>query len=163
MREPVLFALAVDEAASFFRDLSDDPWLAVELPLPAELDAEALRAVRAIVYAVIQAVDFTLEESTALIGRLVEIDRRLAAADRDPLDLRLERCRYFSAEGSRPRGAAMLTAFPPSYPRILGIARINILCRPPASNRAAGKVTAGKASVRKIRVCRPPRPRRLIR
>jgi hypothetical protein len=33
---------------------------------------------RAIVYGVIQ-VDFTLEESTALIGRLVEIDRRLAA------------------------------------------------------------------------------------
>ena len=27
-------------------DLSYDPWLAVELPLPAELDAEALRAVR---------------------------------------------------------------------------------------------------------------------
>ena len=84
-REPVLFPLPVDDAASFFRDLSDDPWLAVELPLPAELDAEALRAVRAIVYAVIQAVDFTLDESTALIGRLVEIDRRLAAADRDPL------------------------------------------------------------------------------
>jgi len=80
-REPVLFALPVDEAASFFRDLSDDPWLAVELPLPAELDAEALRAVRAIVYAVIHAVDFTFEESTALIGRLVEIDRRLAAAE----------------------------------------------------------------------------------
>jgi hypothetical protein len=85
VREPVLFALPVDEATSFFRDLSDDPWLAVELPLPAELDAEALRAVRAIVYAVIHAVDFTLDESTALIGRLVEIDRRLAAADRDPL------------------------------------------------------------------------------
>ena len=81
----MLFALAVDEAASFLDDLSYDPWLAVELPLPAELDAEALRAVRAIVYAVIQAVDFTLDESTALIGRLVEIDRRLAAGERDPL------------------------------------------------------------------------------
>ena len=85
MREPVLFALDVDEAASFLDDLSYDPWLAVELPLPAELDAEALRAVRAIVYAVIQAVDFTLDKSTALIGRLVEIDRRLAAGERDPL------------------------------------------------------------------------------
>ena len=85
MREPVLFALDVDEAASFLDDLSYDPWLAVELPLPAELDAEALRAVRAIVYAVIQAVDFTLDELTALIGRLVEIDRRLAAGERDPL------------------------------------------------------------------------------
>jgi hypothetical protein len=45
----------------------------------------ALRAVRAIVYAVIHPVDFTLEESTALIGRLDEIDRRLAAAAHDPL------------------------------------------------------------------------------
>ena len=61
MREPVLFALDVDEAASFLDDLSYDPWLAVELPLPAELDPEALQAVRAIVYAVIQAVDFTLD------------------------------------------------------------------------------------------------------
>ena len=85
MREPVLFALDVDEAASFLDDLSYDPWLAVELPLPAELDPEALQAVRAIVYAVIQAVDFTLDELTALIGRLVEIDRRLAAGERDPL------------------------------------------------------------------------------
>ena len=67
----MLFALPVDEAANFLDDLSYDPWLAVELPLPAELDAEALRAVRAIVYAVIQAVDFTPEESTPLIGRLV--------------------------------------------------------------------------------------------
>jgi len=52
--------------------------------LPAELNADALRAVRAIVYGIIQADDFTLEESTALIGRLVEIDRRLAAAGHDP-------------------------------------------------------------------------------
>jgi hypothetical protein len=87
-REPVLFALPVDQAASFLDDLSYDPWLAVELLLPAELDAEALRAVRAIVYAVIHAVDFTLEESTALIGRLVEIDRRLAASSHDPLTYR---------------------------------------------------------------------------
>jgi len=87
-REPVLFALPVDEAASFLRDLSGDPWLAVELPLSAELDAQALRAARAIVYAVIHAVDFTLEESTALIGRLVEIDRRLAASSHDPLTYR---------------------------------------------------------------------------
>ena len=58
----MLFALPVDEAASFLDDLSYEPWLAVELPLPGELDAEALRAVRAIVYAVIQAVDFTLDE-----------------------------------------------------------------------------------------------------
>ena len=41
----------------------------------------------------------------------------------------------FLAKRSNSRGAAMLTAFPPSYPRILGIPRINILCRPPASNR----------------------------
>jgi len=97
----MLFALPVDEAASFLRDLSDDPWLAVELQLPAELDAEALRAARAIVYAVIHAVDFTLDESTTLIGRLVEIDRRLAAAERDPLTLRLERCRSFEQSDQR--------------------------------------------------------------
>lgn len=81
----MLFALPVDEAAWFLLNLSNDPWLAAQLPLPAELDADALRAVRAIVYGVIQAVDFTLDESTALIGRLVEIDRRLAAAAHDPL------------------------------------------------------------------------------
>ena len=65
----------MDDAACFLLCLDRDPWLAAELPLPAELDADALRAVRVIVYALIQAVDFTFEESTALIGRLVEIDR----------------------------------------------------------------------------------------
>jgi hypothetical protein len=84
-RELVLFAFAVDDAACFLLDLDRDPWLAAELPLPAELDADALRTARAVVYAVIQAVDFTFEESTALIGRLVEIDRRLAVAAHDPL------------------------------------------------------------------------------
>ncbi len=63
----------------FFSTLATTGGLQLNCRCPAELDADALRAVRAIVYGVIQAVDFTLEESTALIGRLVEIDRRLAA------------------------------------------------------------------------------------
>jgi hypothetical protein len=40
----------------------------------------------------------------------------------------------FWAKRFGPHGSLTLTGFPPSYPRILGIAGINILCRAQASN-----------------------------
>jgi hypothetical protein len=49
-------------------------------PLPAGLELAALQRLRAVVYASLQALDFTLDEATAIIGRLVEIDRRIATA-----------------------------------------------------------------------------------
>ena len=54
-----------------------DPWDVMEWPLPDNLGLNGLREVRMIVYAVLH-LDLTLDESTSLIGRLVEIDRRIA-------------------------------------------------------------------------------------
>jgi hypothetical protein len=39
-----------------------------------------LQELRPVVYAHLRALDFTLDEATPLIGRLAEIDRRIAAA-----------------------------------------------------------------------------------
>jgi hypothetical protein len=51
--------------------------------LPQGLDLAALEHVRQIVYAAIQAmVHLTLDESMEFVGRLVEIDRRIAAQQR---------------------------------------------------------------------------------
>jgi hypothetical protein len=53
--------------------------MVIDGPLPARLDIEMLREMRDTVYAIIQALDGTLDESLPFIGRLVEIDRRIAA------------------------------------------------------------------------------------
>lgn len=68
-------------ARAFIKYVRIDPWEAIDLdqPLPADLDPAALLQLRAIVYALLQALDFTLDEATPIIGRLVEIDRSLAA------------------------------------------------------------------------------------
>jgi uncharacterized protein (UPF0332 family) len=46
----------------------------------AEQSDVALQELRPVVYAHLHALDFTLDEATPLIGRLAEIDRRIAAA-----------------------------------------------------------------------------------
>jgi hypothetical protein len=55
-----------------------DPWEVLELPLPDGLDRDQLQQVRMIVYAILHLLDLTLDEAIPLIGRLVQIDRRLA-------------------------------------------------------------------------------------
>ena len=55
-----------------------DPWFAIEQPLPDGLDLDALQELRPTVYALLHALDFTLDEAIPIIGLLVEIDRRIA-------------------------------------------------------------------------------------
>ena len=51
--------------------------------MPDQLDdLDALRHVRAVVYAVIHSPRWTLDDSLELIGRLAEIDRRIAMIER---------------------------------------------------------------------------------
>jgi hypothetical protein len=45
-------------------------------------DAAALKRLRPIVYAVIHALSWSLDDSLGLVGRLVEIDRRIAIIER---------------------------------------------------------------------------------
>ena len=73
-----------DEAREFlFYAVTCDPWFAITEPLPDQLDdLDALRRVRAIVYAIIHALTWTLDDSFALIGRLAEIDRRIGMIER---------------------------------------------------------------------------------
>ena len=70
----------LDDAARTFmvRTFDVDPWFAIELPLPDSLDIDDLRRVRDVVYAIIQALGGTLDDSLPFIGRLAEIDRRIA-------------------------------------------------------------------------------------
>lgn len=69
------------EALDFLRRVAVDAWDAVDLPLPNGLDIDDLRFLRDTVYAIIHALDSTLDDSLPFIGRLAEIDRRLAVAD----------------------------------------------------------------------------------
>jgi hypothetical protein len=71
----------MDAAALQFIEAVDlDPWNAmdIDLPLPDGLDLAALQWVRPVVYALLQALDLPRDEAAGLIGRLVEIDRRIA-------------------------------------------------------------------------------------
>ena len=69
----------MDEAREFMVRVFDcDPWFAIELPLPDGLDIDGLRRTRDVVYAIIQAVGGTLDDSLPFIGRLAEIARRIA-------------------------------------------------------------------------------------
>ena len=68
-----------DEAELFMFEIEHDPWAAITEPLPESLnDLDALKRLRPIVYAVIHALAWSLDDSLGLIGRLVEIDRRIA-------------------------------------------------------------------------------------
>ena len=69
----------MDEAARYFIEgVRCDPWFVLERPLPDGLDLAALHELRPTVHALLHALDFTLDEATPLIGRLAEIDRRIA-------------------------------------------------------------------------------------
>jgi hypothetical protein len=59
------------------------PWAAVTEPLPESLyDLYALTRLRPIVYAVIHALTWSVDDSLGLIRRLVEIDRRITLIER---------------------------------------------------------------------------------
>ena len=51
---------------------------AIEQPLLDSLDFAALRKLRPVVYALLQALNFTLDDAAPIIGLLAEIDRRIA-------------------------------------------------------------------------------------
>jgi hypothetical protein len=71
------------EAELFMFEIEWDPWAAITEPLPERLyDLDALKRLRPIVYAVIHAFRWSLDDSLGLIGRLVEIDRRIALIER---------------------------------------------------------------------------------
>ena len=73
----------MDEAARYFIEgVRFDPWFAIEQPLPDGLDLAALQELRPTVYALLHALDFTLDEAIPIIGLLVEIDRRIALIER---------------------------------------------------------------------------------
>ena len=77
--------VGMDQAARDFVFLIElyDPWSAITEPLSDQLDdIDALRRVRTIVYAIIHALGWTLDDSLKLIGRLAEIDRRIATIER---------------------------------------------------------------------------------
>jgi hypothetical protein len=73
-----------DAAREFIEYLRLDPWDAIDLdePLPDGLDLAALQELRTAVYALLHVLDFTLDEATPIIGRLVEIDRRIVLNER---------------------------------------------------------------------------------
>jgi hypothetical protein len=67
------------EALKFLMWVSVDAWHAVDSPLPDGFDIDDLRDLRDTVYAIIHALDGTLDDNLPFIGRLAEIDRRDAA------------------------------------------------------------------------------------
>jgi hypothetical protein len=72
-----------DEAELLMLEIEHDAWAAITEPLPANLyDFDTLKRLRPIVYAVIHAFTWSLDDSLGLIGRLVEIDRRIALIER---------------------------------------------------------------------------------
>ena len=59
----------MDEAARYFIEgVRFDPWFAIEQPLPDGLDLAALQELRPTVYALLHALDFTLDEAIPMIG-----------------------------------------------------------------------------------------------
>jgi hypothetical protein len=66
------------EAELFMFEIEHDPWAAITEPLPDSLyDLDSLTRLRSIVYAVIHAFTWSLDDSLGLIGQLAEIDRRM--------------------------------------------------------------------------------------
>jgi hypothetical protein len=71
------------EAELFMFEIECDPWAAITEPLPDSLyDLDSLTRLRPIVYAVIHALTWSLDDSLGLIGQLAEIDRRIALIER---------------------------------------------------------------------------------
>jgi hypothetical protein len=71
------------EAARFLIEgVGVDPWLAMEHPLPHDLHLAALQELHSIFYALLPALDFTVDAAAPLIGRLMEIDRRIVLIER---------------------------------------------------------------------------------
>jgi hypothetical protein len=117
-----------DAPREFIEYLRLDPWDAIDLdePLPDGLGLAALQELRSAVYALLHALDFTLDEAAPIIGRLVEIDSRIGLIER----LRPFNCQTLPsiwAKRSGPSGGGIGTGFQPVCPRLLGIAAINIL------------------------------------
>ena len=76
------------------------------------------------------------------------VDGGRPSATENRLDLPLERCPVFGQrDPARPPGSLTLTRYPPSHPRILGIAGFYILGPATAS---AGRVTARRPSSRRV-------------
>jgi len=72
-----------DKTELFMFEIEHDPWAAITEPLHERLyDFDALKRLRPIVYAVIHAFTWSPDDSLGLIGRLVEIDRRIALIER---------------------------------------------------------------------------------
>jgi hypothetical protein len=72
-----------EASRDFVREVVFSPWSAITEPLPDQLDdLDALRDVREVIYAVIHSLRWTLDDSLELIGRLAEIDRRIAMIER---------------------------------------------------------------------------------
>jgi hypothetical protein len=64
-------------------EIEHDPSAPITAPLPESLyDLDVLKRLRPIVYAVIHAFTWSLDDSLGLIGQLVEIDRRIAVIER---------------------------------------------------------------------------------
>jgi hypothetical protein len=74
--------------------------------------------VRVIVYAVIHSLRWTLDDSLELIGRLAEIDRRIAMIER--LASNSRPLPVFSATRSKPQRRSTGTTFQPAYPGFWG-------------------------------------------
>jgi hypothetical protein len=73
----------MDEAARYFIEgVRFDPWFAIEPPLPDDLDLAALQEIRPVVYALLHALDFTLDEATPIVWLLAEIDCRIGLIER---------------------------------------------------------------------------------
>jgi hypothetical protein len=60
-------------------DLEVDPLEIIDVPLPDTLDIETLQLARAAASAVLQMLELNLHDSEPLIGKLAEINRRIAA------------------------------------------------------------------------------------
>ena len=67
------------ETAQFCYALQGDPWAVLDFDLPLPADLDTLRHARDILYAIIHSVRCTLDDALPMIGRLIEIDRRIAA------------------------------------------------------------------------------------
>jgi hypothetical protein len=70
------------------------------------------------------------------------VDGAGAGATENRIDQPLERCRFFRQSDHGRTARSRSPFFPPSYPPILGIAGINILCLAGLSNRRRGIVFA---------------------
>jgi hypothetical protein len=60
--------IQIGQIVVFMAGVEGDPWFALEWPLPDDLDLASLQVIRPIVYALLHALDLTLDEATGLTG-----------------------------------------------------------------------------------------------